>query len=395
MKWKQIRAILDPAIIPIYTAFSFIGFAELNPKNFSDYINMAVEETVERLVSQYLHEEKFQKGPEKKRPWKYPKTRFPFEGKLRVLKFKKKPLRRLFRLCWSIVKKLPCPVSLKQDNINTKQSRGPGRPPEYNWLRITAAILATFYLFGAVWQTKIFIEVLNLNVSIQYRRKSGFKHPSVDEIYKVFQKIPSDYIVKVLNELDGLARKRGFHNLGLFWDSCAVDGSAEEEHHKEEYMSGGAQRLRVSTVEYTAFVRLGANTVLLVAPGTPRDITEYYPILKESGVHYIYADPLFRVYVNHEEAERYGLHFITRKKPGSQIWIHHWDYGKRKLVEILFGDEWMRTKRRLFGRISGRSTYKKLLLRLVGHNLHAYERISLLDELFKRRTILEEAYLEL
>ena len=65
MKRKQVRAVLDPAVIPTYTAFSFISFAELNPKDFNDYINVAVEETVERLVTQYLHEEKFQKGPKR------------------------------------------------------------------------------------------------------------------------------------------------------------------------------------------------------------------------------------------------------------------------------------------------------------------------------------------
>jgi len=85
MTIPEIRALLDVASIPTHTTPSFIAFAELDPAQFDDFINLASEKTIDRLIAQFQREEKFKHAPEKKRPWKSVKTRFPAEGKLRTL----------------------------------------------------------------------------------------------------------------------------------------------------------------------------------------------------------------------------------------------------------------------------------------------------------------------
>lgn len=271
---------------------------------------------------------------------------------------------------------------------------GPGRPPVFNWLRIVAVIIMTLYLFDAVWYAKVLIDLLNINVTLNYRSRRFSRSPSVDEIYKIYQKIPESYLYAILLTLDEWARKRALKNLGLVCDICFFDSSAESEHTKEEALIAGKTRLRTSKLDYTVAVRFFTNTVISVIPGTPKNINEYYELLRRVGINTVVVDGYFRTYMNLEMAAEYGICFITRSKKGSRVWRYNKRYGMRKLVEILFGDLWMRSKRRLFGR--GRaSRYKKLLLRLIGHNFRAYERVVALERLFVRVSILEEAYLSI
>jgi len=92
-----------------------------------------------------------------------------------------------------------------------------------------------FYLFAAVWYAKMLIDLLNINVMVNYRSRHTTRSPSVDEIDKIYQKIPESYLYSVLLALDEWARKHAFNRLGLVCDACFIDGSAKRALQREVY----------------------------------------------------------------------------------------------------------------------------------------------------------------
>ena len=302
---------------------------------------------------------------------------------------KKSDLKRFrcaFKRVWRTLKRLPIPKLLQQ-RFNDS---GRGRPPLYNWLRITAAIIATALLEDAIYKAASYIRDAKIDVSVNYQKRALKHYPSREEIYKIWERIPFEYLVYILGELDRWSYVRLFEKLKIFAYEAAVDGSAETLHRRELKLFAGKYKAMLVREDYTAVVRLLTNSVVLITMGTPRDISSFYEELYERHIHVLYGDAYFRVSENKERANELGISFVTKgerdrqaRRPG--VW-----YGKRKLCERVFGNRWMRGKRRLFGRAG--SLDKKLIWLYIGHNLRAYERALALEALFEYIPVLGDAY---
>ena len=390
----ELLPLLDPATIPTHTMFSFVAVLAPDQVSFRESIDLATDVSIDRLTYQFQYEEKMNKAPEKKRPWHFPKTRFPFEGKLKHAASKKSlrvRVKKLYDIMLRIIRHGPTPIEL----LPRRGRNGAGRPRTYDWFRIVAAIAVTFYLYGSVGATADVIEIFKINVTVNHQKRVPPAHPSRDEIYKVYQAIPVWYMLWLLVKTDEVARKRALRDLGIFATIGGVDGSAEKKHYKEVALVSGRERLMTATIKYTVFVRFFTNTTVFMTLGYVRDLNEYFEFLHEQGIYYLTADAYFRIAANQYGAEGAEMKFITRGKRGSKQWPFSRDYGIRKLTERVFGGVWMERKKRLFGKNDDVSLYKKLVLVHIGHNLRQYERISLMGELFVRSEELEEAYAEI
>ena len=209
-----------------------------------------------------------------------------------------------------------------------KKNSDLGRQLACNWPRIVAVILTAFYFFGSVRQVKVLVYLLNIAVSVNYNLKhtNSKKCLSADETYKIYRKIPVEYLNAVLMILNEWTRKCELKKLGLIRDVYVASGFAEKMYYKEVNIIKDKEHLVSRTISHTVFVRRLAKAVIFVMPAT-HEISIDTTNVKKVTHYSASCSSALQDTQNLEGVKHYGIEIVTqvRRKERSSVVIRSTD----------------------------------------------------------------------
>src|SRR5574341_307028 len=323
-------------------------------------IELIVKRTIDSLVQEIVREERYSLRPEKKRPWSI-KTRRPFRGKIDKVEI---TFRERIELAERVARELGAPYLNKTSNSGKR-----GRPPVYDVIRLTAAILVK----GMLSFVDLSAELTNIGYDITVDGSKRIPCPS--ELHTVFQKIPKEWLDAALQRFDELSVEE-FLKFDEAVDVFVIDGSALTGETLMQRQIAMKVRLIREYFEYQATIRTTTNTIRGVKEHTNK-IADIIPLLPEGST--VLGDSEFDVEENYRNAEAAHIDLQVKQKKGNvrksrrkaaRLRFDKKKYRKRKLGERPFGNIEVRRSKCYYKKQENK--LKGAILIACDHNIIAY-----------------------
>ncbi len=350
-EWLPLMGITIPATLIPHNIIAAIK-EELSIKDATDLI---VERVTDSLIQKIVREDRYSLRNEKKRPWSI-KTRRPFRGRIDKVEIS---FRKSIELAEKVACELGSPIEIS----------GRGRPPIYDRVKMTAAILAK--------GMRSFVDLSTDLENIQYNMTvDGSKvYPCSSELHTLFQKIPKEWLEKALLRLDELSVEE-FSKFNEHLNTFVIDGSALTGEILIEREVLTKLRLIRDYFEYQATIRISTNTIRFVKYHSNK-ITDIIPFLPPGSI--ILADAEFDVGENYRNSKAACIDLQVKQRKGDahksirKIARLHFDkkkYRKRKLGERPFGNIEVRRSKCYYKKQENK--LKGAILIACDHNIKAY-----------------------
>lgn len=350
-EWLPLMGITIPATLIPGNIIAPIK-EELSVKDAAELI---VGRVTDSLMQEIAREERYSLRNEKKRPWSI-KTRRPFRGVIDKVEI---TFRESIELAEKVAKELGHPFELSRR----------GRPPEYDPIRLAAAIL--------VKGMRSFVDLSTDLKNIEYDMtiKGSGRYPCSSELHTIFQKIPKEWLEKALQRLDELSVEQ-LSKFGEQLDIFVIDGSALTGETLFELEVLTKIRLIREYFEYQATIRTTTNTIRGVKEHSNK-ISNIISLLPPGSI--VTADAEFDVEENYRNAEAEHIDLQVKQKKGNarksrrKVARRRFDkkkYGKRKLGERPFGNIEVRRSKCYYKKQENK--LKGAILIACDHNITAY-----------------------